>query len=38
MKEGVAPGKIQRVGNIMIDSLEMMRFQIEKEMHVRFTA
>lgn len=31
LKEGVAPEKIQRVGNIMIDSLEMMRSQIEKE-------
>jgi len=31
LKEGVTPEKIQRVGNIMIDSLEMMRRQIEKE-------
>ena len=31
LKEGVSPEKIQRVGNIMIDSLEMMRSQIEKE-------
>lgn len=31
LKEGVTPEKIQRVGNIMIDSLEMMRSQIEKE-------
>lgn len=29
IREGVAPGKIQRVGNIMIDSLEMMREKIE---------
>jgi len=31
LKEGVSPEKIQRVGNIMIDSLEMMRNRIEKE-------
>ena len=30
-REGVAPEKIRRVGNIMIDSLEMMREQIEKQ-------
>ena len=29
MREGVSPEKIQRVGNIMIDSLEMMRWKIE---------
>ncbi len=29
--EGIAPQKIERVGNIMIDSLEMMRAKIEKE-------
>ena len=29
IKEGVPPGKIQRVGNIMIDSLEMLRPRIE---------
>ena len=29
LKEGVAPEKIQRVGNIMIDSLEMLRENIE---------
>lgn len=31
LREGVAPDKIQRVGNIMIDSLEMLRGRIEKE-------
>lgn len=31
LKEGVPPHKIQRVGNIMIDSLEMLRGRIEKE-------
>lgn len=31
LSEGVAPEKIERVGNIMIDSLEMMRPAIEKE-------
>ena len=31
LKEGVPPHKIQRVGNIMIDSLEMLRSRIEKE-------
>jgi len=31
MKEGIPSEKIQRVGNIMIDSLEMLRPQIEKE-------
>jgi UDP-N-acetylglucosamine 2-epimerase (non-hydrolysing) len=30
-REGVAPSKIQRVGNIMIDSLEMLRDTIEKQ-------
>jgi UDP-N-acetylglucosamine 2-epimerase (non-hydrolysing) len=30
-REGVAPEKIERVGNIMIDSLEMMRPRIEGE-------
>jgi UDP-N-acetylglucosamine 2-epimerase (non-hydrolysing) len=30
-REGVAPEKIVRVGNIMIDSLEMLRGQIEKQ-------
>ncbi len=31
MREGVARAKIQRVGNIMIDSLEMLRDTIEKQ-------
>jgi UDP-N-acetylglucosamine 2-epimerase (non-hydrolysing) len=31
LREGVASGKIERVGNIMIDSLEMMRPRIERE-------
>jgi len=31
IREGVAPSKIQRVGNIMIDSLEMLRDTIEKQ-------
>ncbi|MGD9121725.1 MAG: UDP-N-acetyl glucosamine 2-epimerase, partial [Desulfobacterales bacterium] len=31
LKEGVPQQKIMRVGNIMIDSLEMMRPQIEKQ-------
>jgi len=31
IKEGIAEDKIDRVGNIMIDSLEMMRETIEKE-------
>jgi UDP-N-acetylglucosamine 2-epimerase (non-hydrolysing) len=31
IREGVAPEKIERVGNIMIDSLEMLRSKIEKE-------
>jgi len=35
IREGVAPEKIQRVGNIMIDSLEMLRPKIEKEQTVR---
>lgn len=31
LKEGIDPQKIQRVGNIMIDSLEMLRPKIERE-------
>jgi UDP-N-acetylglucosamine 2-epimerase (non-hydrolysing) len=31
LREGIAPEKVERVGNIMIDSLEMMRPKIEKE-------
>jgi len=31
LREGVAPEKIERVGNIMIDSLEMMRPRIMAE-------
>jgi UDP-N-acetylglucosamine 2-epimerase (non-hydrolysing) len=31
LREGIPPAKIVRVGNIMIDSLEMMRSKIEKE-------
>jgi UDP-N-acetylglucosamine 2-epimerase (non-hydrolysing) len=31
LKEGVAAQKIERVGNIMIDSLEMLRARIERE-------
>ena len=31
LREGVAAEKIERVGNIMIDSLEMMRARIERE-------
>lgn len=31
LREGIAPEKIERVGNIMIDSLEMLRPVIEKE-------
>ena len=31
LKEGTAPGKIRFVGNIMIDSLELLRDKIEKE-------
>lgn len=31
LREGISSDKIQRVGNIMIDSLEMMRSRIEKE-------
>jgi UDP-N-acetylglucosamine 2-epimerase (non-hydrolysing) len=30
LREGIDPKKIVRVGNIMIDSLEMMRLQIQK--------
>ena len=30
-REGVAPEKIRRVGNIMIDSLEMLRKEIEQQ-------
>ncbi|BBO81332.1 UDP-N-acetylglucosamine 2-epimerase (non-hydrolyzing) [Desulfosarcina ovata subsp. sediminis] len=37
VKEGVDKGKIERVGNIMIDSLEMMRDTIEDEnTHLEF--
>lgn len=31
LREGIAPEKIHRVGNIMIDSLEMMRDTIEEQ-------
>ena len=31
IREGIAPEKIERVGNIMIDSLEMVRSKIEKD-------
>ena len=31
IREGISPGKIQNVGNIMIDSLEMMREKIERQ-------
>jgi len=31
IKEGVSPDKIHRVGNIMIDSLEMLRDRIQKQ-------
>jgi len=31
LREGIPPHKIQRVGNIMIDSLEMLRPRIERE-------
>lgn len=31
LREGIAQGKIKLVGNIMIDSLEMLRDRIEKE-------
>jgi len=31
IREGVSPGKIVRVGNIMIDSLEMLRGRIEEQ-------
>jgi len=31
IQEGVSPAKIQQVGNIMIDSLEMLRATIEKQ-------
>ena len=31
IREGIFPDKIQRVGNIMIDSLEMLREKIEKQ-------
>jgi len=31
LREGIAPGKIRRVGNIMIDSLEMLRGKIENQ-------
>ena len=35
LREGVAPAKIERVGNIMIDSLEMMRPRIMAENAIR---
>lgn len=35
LQEGIAPSKIQRVGNIMIDSLEMMRPRIEQDEYYR---
>jgi UDP-N-acetylglucosamine 2-epimerase (non-hydrolysing) len=35
IREGVAVGKIERVGNIMIDSLEMMRPAIEEARYYR---
>ena len=31
IKEGISPDKIQRVGNIMLDSLEMLRGKIERQ-------
>ena len=31
IREGISPDKIHRVGNIMIDSLEMLREKIEKQ-------
>jgi UDP-N-acetylglucosamine 2-epimerase (non-hydrolysing) len=31
LREGIAPGKVQWVGNIMIDSLEMLRGKIESQ-------
>jgi len=31
IREGITPSKIKRVGNIMIDSLEMLREKIEKQ-------
>jgi UDP-N-acetylglucosamine 2-epimerase (non-hydrolysing) len=31
LREGIAPEKIQMVGNIMIDSLEMLRGKIENQ-------
>jgi UDP-N-acetylglucosamine 2-epimerase (non-hydrolysing) len=31
MREGISPDKIHRVGNIMIDSLEMLRHKIEEQ-------
>jgi UDP-N-acetylglucosamine 2-epimerase (non-hydrolysing) len=37
IREGVPPAKIQLVGNIMIDSLEMMRDRLEREnAHLEF--
>lgn len=33
LREGIAPARICRVGNIMIDSLEMMRPMIEQRRH-----
>ena len=35
LREGVAPQRVVRVGNIMIDSLEMMRAQIEARQYRR---
>ncbi len=35
IREGISPDKIHRVGNIMIDSLEMLRASIEKETAVK---
>ncbi|OQY58039.1 MAG: UDP-N-acetylglucosamine 2-epimerase (non-hydrolyzing) [Desulfobacteraceae bacterium 4572_88] len=35
IREGVSEDKIQRVGNIMIDSLEMLRDRIEKETTIK---
>ncbi len=37
MREGVSPARIQLVGNIMIDSLEMMRDKMEAQnAHLEF--
>ncbi|HKQ30500.1 MAG TPA: UDP-N-acetylglucosamine 2-epimerase (non-hydrolyzing) [Burkholderiales bacterium] len=35
LKEGIASSRIRRVGNIMIDSLEMMRPTIEQRSHAK---